>query len=327
MFYHWQLSVDTLLLLRSLYPSHVINIIVLNTSLTNIEYHSRRFLTFASATKYDVRNSWEKGLNILFTPSILIIFIPFWSPEPPSATIFFLFKQFLLAIFLGHIGLPWHPVSIASWQIDGEKVETVTDFIFLGSKITADGDYSHEIKRRLLLGRRAMTKLDRDLKSRDITLLTKVCLVKAMVFPAVMYGCESWIIKKAEKIDAFELWCWRRLESPLNCKEIKPVHPKGNQPWILIGGTDTEAEVQILWPPDVNSWPTGKDPDAGKDWGQEEKEVTEDEMVGWHHWLNGHEFEQTPRDNRGQGRLVCCTLWGHRFRHSLVSEQQQGHNC
>jgi len=102
---------------------------------------------------------------------------------------------------------------ITSWQIDGETVETVSDFIFLGSKITADGDYSHEIKRRLLLGRKVMTNLDSLLKSRDITLPTKVCLVKAMVFPVVMYGCESWTVKKAEcrRIDAFELWCWRRL--------------------------------------------------------------------------------------------------------------------
>ena len=104
---------------------------------------------------------------------------------------------------------------ITSWQIDGKTVETVTDFIFLGSKITADGDFSHEIKRRLLLGRKVMTNLDSVLKSRDITLPTKVCLVKAMVFPLVMYGCESWTIKKAERlrIDAFELWCWRRLLS------------------------------------------------------------------------------------------------------------------
>ena len=103
--------------------------------------------------------------------------------------------------------------SITSWQIDGETLEIVTDFIFLGSQITADGDYSHEIKRRLLLGRKAMTKLDSILKSRDITLSTKFYRVKAMVFPVVMYGCESWLIKKAEhqKIDAFELWSWRRL--------------------------------------------------------------------------------------------------------------------
>ena len=119
---------------------------------------------------------------------------------------------------------------ITSWYIDGETVETVADFIFLSSKITADGDCSHEIKRHLLLGRKVMTNLDSILKSRDITLPRKVHLVKAMVFPVVMYGCESWTIKKAERqrIDAFELWCWRRLESPLDCKEIQPVHPKGD---------------------------------------------------------------------------------------------------
>ena len=121
--------------------------------------------------------------------------------------------------------------SITSWQIDGEIMETVTDFILWGSKITADGDCSHEIKRHLLLERKTMTNLDSILKSRDITLPTKVHLVKAMVFPVVMYGCESWTIKKAEhqKIDAFELWCWRRLLSPLDCKKIQPVNPKRNQ--------------------------------------------------------------------------------------------------
>ena len=117
---------------------------------------------------------------------------------------------------------------ITSWQIDGETMETMTDFISLGSKVTADGDCSHEIKRRLLLGRKATTNLDSILKSRDITLPTKVHIVKAMVFPVVMYGCESWTIKKAERqrLDAFELWCWRRPENPFDCKEIKPVHPK-----------------------------------------------------------------------------------------------------
>ena len=121
---------------------------------------------------------------------------------------------------------------ITSWEIDGETVETVADFIFWGSQITADGDCSHEIKRRLLLGRKAMTNLDSILKSRDITLSTKVRLVKAMVFPVVMYECESWTIKKAEcrRIDAFELWCWRTLESLLDCQEIQSVNPKRNQP-------------------------------------------------------------------------------------------------
>ena len=120
---------------------------------------------------------------------------------------------------------------ITSWQTDGKTMETVTEFIFLGSKITADGDCSHEIKRRLLLGRKSVINLDSILKSRDITLPTKVLLVKAMVFPVVMYGCESWTIKRADfhRIDALELWCWRRLESPFDCKEVKPVNPKGNQ--------------------------------------------------------------------------------------------------
>ena len=141
---------------------------------------------------------------------------------------------------------------ITSWQIDGETVETVTDFIFWGSKITADRDCSHEIKRCLLLGRKVMTNPDSILKSRDITLPTKVHLVKAMVFPVVMHGCESWTVKKAEhrRIDAFELWCWRRLLSPLDCKEIQLVHPKGDQSWVLIGRTDVEAETPILWSPD-----------------------------------------------------------------------------
>ena len=126
------------------------------------------------------------------------------------------------------------------------------------------------------------------LKSRDITLSTKVRLVKAMVFPLVMYDCESWAVKKTERrrIDAFELWCWRRLLSPLDCKEIQPVHPKGDQFWVFIGRTDVEAEAPILWPPDAKSWVIWKDPDAGKDWGQEEKWMTEGVLFGWHHWLN-----------------------------------------
>ena len=138
--------------------------------------------------------------------------------------------------------------SIISWQIDGE---TVSDFIFLGSKITADGDCSHEVKRRLLLGRKAMTNLDSIFKSRDITLPTKVHLVKAIVFPVVMYGCEIWTVKKAElrRIDAFELGCWRRLESPLDCKEIQPVHSEGELPWDFFGRNDAKAETPVLWPP------------------------------------------------------------------------------
>ena len=145
---------------------------------------------------------------------------------------------------------------ITSWQIDGETVETVTDFIFLGSKITADGDCSRKIKRRLLLGRKVMTNLDSIFKSRDINLPANVRLVKAMVFLVVMYGCESWTVKKAERrrIVAFELWCWRiTLESPLDCKEIQPVHSKGDQSWVFIGRTDAEAETPILWPPHAKS--------------------------------------------------------------------------
>ena len=144
---------------------------------------------------------------------------------------------------------------ITSWQIDGEKVEIVSDFIFLVSKITTDGDCSHEIKRHLLLGRKATTNLDSILKSRDITLPTKVHLVKTMVFPVVIYGCESWTIKKAEcqRIDVFELWCWRRLESPLDCKEIQPVRSEGDQSWDFFGRNDAKAETLVLWPPHVKS--------------------------------------------------------------------------
>ena len=195
---------------------------------------------------------------------------------------------------------------ITSWEIDGETVETVSDFIFRGSKITADGDCSYEIKRRLLLGRKVMTNLDSILKSRDITLPTKVCLVKAMVFSrghVWMWelDCEeSWAPKD---------WCFwtvvleKTLESPLDCKEIQPVHPKRDQ---FFGRTDVEAETPILWPPHAKSWLIGKDTDAGRDWGQEEKGMTEDEMAGWYHQLNGHEFGWTLGVRDGQGGLACC---------------------
>ena len=194
-------------------------------------------------------------------------------------------------------------------QIDGETVETVADFIFLGSKITADGDCSHVIKRRLLLGRKVMTGLDSILKSRDITLPTKVHLVKAMVFPVVMYGCESWTVKKAEprRIDAFELWCWRGLlRVPWTTR--RSVNPKGNQSWIFIGRTD--AEAAIFWPSVTKNWLLRKDSDAGKDWRQEEKWMTEDEMVEWHHQLDRHVFEEALGVGDGQGNLACCNLWG-----------------
>ena len=299
---------------------------------------------------------------------------------------------------------------ITSWQIDGETVETVSDFTFWGSKITADGGCSYEIKRHLLLRRKVMTNLDNIFKSRNITLPTKFCLVKAMVFPVVMYGCESWTVKKAaaaatkslhscltlfdprdcspsgshipgilqartlewvaisfsnawkwkvkvkslsrvwplatqwtaayqappsmgfsrqeywsgvplpspEESWAPNNWCFwtvvleKTLESPLDCKEIQPVHSKGNQSWVFIGRTDAKAENPILWPPHAKSWLIGKDSDAGRDWGQEEKGMTEDEMAGWHHQLDGHEFEWTPGVGNGQGGLVCCDSWGHK---------------
>ena len=160
-----------------------------------------------------------------------------------------------------------------------------------------------------------VTTLDSMLKSRDIMLPTEVCLFKAVVFPVVMCGCESWTVKKAEhgRIDAFELSCWKRLfESPLDSKEIQPVHPKENQSWIFLGRTDAEAETPIFWPSDVKNWLIGKAPDAGKVWRREEKGTTEDEMVGWHHWLEGHEFEQALGVGDGQGDLACCSPQDHK---------------
>ena len=211
----------------------------------------------------------------------------------------------------------------ASWQIDGETMETVTEFTFLGFKITADGDWSHEIKRCLLLERKAMSNLDSILKSRDITLPTKVHLVKAMVFPVIiMYGCESWTMNKAEcwRIDAFELWCWRRLlRVPSTARRSNQVNPKGNRSWIFIGGTD--AEAPILWLPDEKNWLLRKDTDAGKNWRQEEKGTTEDEMVGWHHWLDGREFEQVLGVGDAQGSLACCSPRG--CKESDMSDQTE----
>ena len=162
-----------------------------------------------------------------------------------------------------------------------------TELIYLGSKIT-DRDCSHETERHLLLGRKVMTNIYSILKSRDITLPTKVHLVKAMVFPVVMYGCESWTLKKAEgqRIDAFKLWCWRRLLRSLDCTEFHQVNTKGNQSWIFI--EILKLKTPIMWPHDVTNWLFGKDHHAGKVWRWEEKGMTEDEMVGWHHW---HQFE------------------------------------
>ena len=157
---------------------------------------------------------------------------------------------------------------------------------FLGLQITADGVCRHEIKRYLLLARKAMTNLENILKSRDVILPTKVLLVKAIVFPVVRYGCESWTIKKAERqrIDAFELWCWRRLLRV-------PWTARRSSQSILKEINSEYSLERILWPPDAKSWLSGQDPDAGKDWRWEEKRMTEDEMVGWLHLLDAHEFE------------------------------------
>ena len=179
---------------------------------------------------------------------------------------------------------------ITSWDIDGETVEAVSDFIFLGSKITADDDCSHEIKRCLLLRRKVMTNVDSILKSRDITLPTKVHLVKAMVFPVVIYGCESQTVKKAEhwKTDAFELWCWGRLlRVPWTARRSNQSILKQISPGCSLEGLMPNQYFGHI----MQSWLIGKDPDAGRDWGQEEKGMTEDEMAGWHHRLDGHEFE------------------------------------
>ena len=204
--------------------------------------------------------------------------------------------------------------SIPSWEIDQETVETVADFIFLGSKITADGDWSHEIKRRLLLGRKVMTNLGSIFKSRDISLSTN----KGP--SSQCYGFSSghvwmWELDYKESW-ALMNWCFwtmvleKTLESPLDCKEIQPVNSKGDQPWMFFGRNDAKAENPVLQPPHAKSWLIGKDSDAGRDWGQEEKGTTEVEMAGWHHWLDGCEFEWTPGDGDGQGGLACCNSWG-----------------
>ena len=163
-----------------------------------------------------------------------------------------------------------------------------------------------------------MSNLDSMLKSRDITLPTKVRLVKALVFPVVTYGCESWTTKKAEhrRIDSFELWCWRRLlrvpwtarrSSQSILKEISPDY-------------SLEGLMLKLWPPEVKNWLTGKDPDSGKDWRWEEKGMTEDEMVGWYHWLDGHEFEPALGVGDEQGGLACCSPWD--LKESDMTERQ-----
>ena len=182
---------------------------------------------------------------------------------------------------------------ITSWEIDGETVETVSDFVLGGSKITADGDCSQEIKRCLLLGRKVMTNLDSIFKSRHY-FVNKSPSSQGYGFSSSHVwmwelDCEeSWTLKN------WSFWTVvleKTLENPLDCKEIQLVHSKGYQSWVFFGRTDAKAETPVLWPPHAKSWLTGKDPDAGKDLRQEEKGTTEDEMVGWHHRFNGHEFE------------------------------------
>ena len=158
-----------------------------------------------------------------------------------------------------------------------------------------------------------MTNLNNILKSRDITLQTKMLVVKAVVFPVVMYGCKSWTIKKAkcQRIDAFKLWCWRRLlRVPWISRRWNQSILKEIDLQIFTGRTDPEAETPVRWPSDAKNWLIEKDPDAGKDWRKEEKGMTEDEMVGWHLWLKGQEFEQAPGVGDGQGGLACCDSWG-----------------
>ena len=205
---------------------------------------------------------------------------------------------------------------ITSWQIDEETMEIVSDFILGGSKITADGDCSHEIKRCLLLGRKAVTNIDSILKSRDITLPTKVHLVKAMVLPVVMYGCESWTRKKAEhqRIDAFELWCWRRLlRVPWTARRSNQSILKEISPEYSLEGLMLKLKLQyfghLMWRTDSLE-KTLMLEGIRRRRRLEEKGMTEDEMVGWHHWLNGHEFEQALGVGDGQGSLGCCSPWG-----------------
>ena len=182
---------------------------------------------------------------------------------------------------------------ITSWQIDGETVETVADFIFLGSKITGDGDCTHEIKRRFLLGRKVMTNLDNMLKSKDKGPCNKGPSSQGFGFSSGHVwmwelDCEeSWAPKN---------WCFwtvvleKTLENSLDCKKIQTVHSE-DQPWDFFGRNDAKAETPVLWPPHTKSWLIGKDPDSGRDWGQEEKGTTEDEMAGWHHQLDGPEYK------------------------------------
>ena len=199
---------------------------------------------------------------------------------------------------------------ITSWQIDGETVET-GQTLFWGIPKSLQMLTVAMKLRHLLLGRKVMPNLDSILKSRDITLMTKVHLVKAMIFPVVIYGCESWTIRKAEcrRTDAFELWCWRRLlRVPSTARRCNQSILKEIGPEYSLEGLMLKLKL-ILWPPDSKKWLIWKDPDAGKDGRWEKKGMPEDEMVGWLHWLNGHEFEKTPGVGDGEESLVCFSPW------------------
>ena len=193
-------------------------------------------------------------------------------------------------------------------------MKTVTDLIFLGSKITADGDCSHEkIKKMLALLKKSYDKPRQHIKKQSHHFADKGPSSQGYGFPSSHVWMweldhkEGWTLKN---------WCFwtvvleKTLESPSDYKEIQPVNPKGDQPWIFTGRADAEAEAPIFWPPDVKANSLKKDTDAEKDWGQEEKGTTEDEMVGWHHWLNGLEFEQTLGNSKGQRSLACCSPCG-----------------
>ena len=204
-----------------------------------------------------------------------------------------------------------------------KQLKQCQTLFFLSSKITIDGDCSHEIKRHLLLGKKVMTNLESIFKSRDITLPTKVHHSQG-------YGFSSGHVWMLE-LDCEESWAlWRKLmhwtvvlektlESPLDCKEIQPVHSEGDQPWDFFRGNDAEAETPVLCPSHEKCWLIGKDSDARRDWRQEEKGTTEDEMAGWHHQLDGCKFEWTPGVGDGQGGLACCDSWG---RKELDSTEQ-----
>ena len=208
---------------------------------------------------------------------------------------------------------------ITSWEIVWETVETMSDFILGGSKITADGDCSHEIKRLLLLGRKVMTNLDSILKAEVL-----LCRQRSRLW-FFQWSCMDVRVGLWRKLSAKELMLlncgvgedtWESLD----CKEIHPVHPKGHQSCVFIERSDAETETPVLWPPREKSWLIVKDSDAGRDWGQEEKGMTEDEMAGWHHRLDGCEFEWTPGVVDGQGGLACCDSWGCKVGHDWANE-------